>query len=178
MDQGFNDDELADIMNEIESLEQEFTEETQPDEVEAKAEVEEEKEEIVAKAETEDAPQSVEEEIQPEPEQPQAQTEIVEELAQKPEAEIEQAHQQADDDHNVHAIKQEPKESHDNSQKKDWGSTSMDFSVEGNMKMNMFFKVSGKTVHLHVNEGAFEIELEGGMKFSIPVHEQSDKKAA
>ena len=164
MDQGFNDDELADIMNEIESLEQEFTEETQSEEVEAKAE---------------DAPQSEEEEVQPEPEQIHASTEVARELAQTPEEQIEKAHHEAHDDQNVHAIKSEHKVFHGDSEgNKEWPSTSMDFSVEGNMKMNLFFKVGGKTVHLHVNEGAFEIELEGGMKFSIPVHEQSDKKAA
>ena len=151
MDQGFNDDELADIMNEIESLEQEFSEDVKPDQVEAPREATE-------VAET---------------------AEVVSELSQKPIEEVEQAHKHAHDDQNVHSLKSESVDHDQYDSQHDWPSTSMDFSIEGDMKMNLFFNISGKTVHLHINKGAFEIELEGGMKFSIPVDaDQSHKKVA
>lgn len=155
MDQGFNDDELADIMNEIESLEQEFQEETAP---QAQAEsVEEVKEEPENEAE----------------QKPEPLSEVVEQLAQKSDEEIKQVQSEQHDDGNVHAIKQDV-----SSHKSNWQETSMNFSVEGDMKMNLFFNIAGKSVSLHIQDGAFEIELEGGMKFSVPVSEQESKKAA
>jgi hypothetical protein len=55
----------------------------------------------------------------------------------------------------------------------------MNFHVEGDMKLDLSFNISGKVVHLNINEHGFELELEGGMKFSIPLDEaHSHKKAA
>src|SRR5690606_15578001 len=129
-----NDDELADIMSEIESLEQEFNEETESEDI---------------RASQNDA----------EHDKSEGQTKVVEQLAQKSSEDIQSAKNSAHDDQNVHSFK--PKSDHSNDNQS-WAPASMDFSIEGDMKMNMFFRISGKTVHLHVNEGSFEIELEGG----------------
>lgn len=170
MDQGFNDDELADIMNEIESLEQEFQEETAP---EAQVQAEPAPEEAKVEQQPEVVAEKVEEPQNEAVQEPEPQTEVVEKLAQKSDEEIQQVQSQQHDDHNVHAIKQDV-----SSHKSSWQETSMNFSVEGDMKMNLFFNIAGKSVALHIHEGSFEIELEGGMKFSVPVSDQEHKKAA
>lgn len=122
MDKGFNEDELADIMNEIESLEKEFSNDRE--------------------------------------------TEVIEKLVDAPVSEITPV-----EDKNVHHIakKVENTAKHENS---------MNFSVHGDMKLNLNFDIAGKVVALHIDEDGFEIEVDGGMKFSIPTSAQSVKKSA
>ena len=45
----------------------------------------------------------------------------------------------------------------------------MSFHIEGDMKLNLNFFFSGKAVDLSITDTGFEIEIDGGMKFSIPV---------
>ena len=123
MDKGFNDDELADIMNEIESLEKEFTEDGKDIEIEHK-------------------------------------------LVEQPESEVRPV-----EDDNVHRMKKEKVESPKTE-------NSMNFSVKGDMRLNLNFDIAGKCVELHIDEDGFEIEVEGGMKFTIPTHEHGLKKTA
>lgn len=123
MDKGFNDDELADIMNEIESLEKEFS----------------------------DAP---------------AEKQVMEQLVDEPEADFVPV-----EDKNVHHIKKEtPTASKQEN--------AMSFSVHGDMKLNLSFDFGGKCVEIHIDEDGFEIEVDGGMKFSIPADSNSFKKSA
>ena len=122
MDKGFNDDELADIMNEIESLEKEFHDES------------------------EDV--------------------VMEKLAEEPETDVE-----AVEDKNVHHI---TKKVPDNASPE----SSMNFSVQGNMKLNLSFDFGGKCVELHIDESGFEIEVDNGMRFSIPADGDFIKKSA
>lgn len=124
MDKGFNDDELADIMNEIESLEKDFTEGSKPEHVE-----------------------------------------VAEQLVEQPVAEVKPV-----EDENVHHIKKEVAALRQES--------SMNFSVTGDMKLNLNFDIGGKCVELHIDEDGFEIEVEGGMKFSIPTQGHQVKKSA
>ena len=175
MEKGFNDDELADIMNEIESLEQEFAEdntviedkEPNLDEVAASV-LEMASEEEDSFTHTEE--QYIEEEKSPE-------SELLEEVAAMAVENIvpSQSIEKFDDEthHNVHQIVTEDKimkKSHSSTAK-----TAMSFSVEGDMKLDLSFLVSGKEINLTVSDNGFEIELEGGAKFTLPVHQ--DEKA-
>ena len=183
MDKGFNDDELADIMNEIESLEQEFT-----DEVEAKKEpvqaqnepsvqnmdnvedhqndVEESDqnvETVVAKQhQEEDSESEIDEAFQNSPEPSVA---VLKDVAKKPVEEVTSIHHAHDDQSSFHT-------SNSSAQ------TSMSFKVEGDMKLDLAFNISGSEVQLSVNEHGLEIGLEGGAKFSVPLSKTHHHKKA
>ena len=76
------------------------------------------------------------------------------------------------EDENIHKIHQEAKSS-------EAGKTAMNFNVEGNMKLDLAFHISGKSVRLNITEEGFELSLDNGMKFSIPLDDStSGKKAA
>lgn len=138
MEKGFNDDELADIMSEIENLEKEFS-----------------------------AP---EDELQDQFEE----EEVFEELSEMPQAEAIGEDVEPHDDQ-VHRL--EPKTHREESKSFHGAKSSMSFNVEGDMKLDLSFNISGKTVHLNISEHCFELEFGEGMKFSIPV-DQPHKKAA
>lgn len=57
-------------------------------------------------------------------------------------------------------------------------STSMSFKVQGNITLELQFDIGGKTVALEVTETGLAIEMEGGMKFIVPVSEKSGLKKA
>jgi hypothetical protein len=230
MDKGFNDDELADIMNEIESLEKEFTEdvsvsvedpiaeemnealEAVSDEGDTEEVVVEEPiaEEVVAVEVSEDevAEDEVsmmeefdseefvveaEETIHAEQEndivpsaaltQPIHSVEVdsemegvLSELSEMPVEEVVSKHEAHDD--NIHHISHSDIATPKAAVTKG-GHSSMSFNVEGDMKLDLAFNISGKVVQLHISENGFELELEGGIKFSIPLDEaHSNKKAA
>ncbi len=217
MDKGFNDEELADIMNEIETLEQEFTEEV---DTEAKAapkpEHEQEGPEVTEPVAKEEAPVMEMAEEAPQEEEPVAQqeepvaepeevvvqedspdldevqhenkvevdtemNEVAQELAEMPVEEVTGNHVQAHDDE-VHHLKpvSTPQETKVANMKNNpsFGHSKMNFTVEGEMSLDMSFNVGGKVVELKVSEDSFEILLEGGMKFSIPMDANSNSKAA
>jgi hypothetical protein len=196
MDKGFNDDELADIMNEIESLEKEFADEVvqadsvqdepEKDVIDSKVEtpVEEEDsnvEELTASVE--DNKDNVEEQQDivdnsPEPHSAaevehdktlessiEMQTEPIlgpstdsidtdvndafddEDQHEIDHVEVEASHTVSHD--NVHELKNIKNV---NDTKKEFSGTSkssMNFSVEGDMHLNLSFNISGKTVHLN-----------------------------
>jgi hypothetical protein len=52
--------------------------------------------------------------------------------------------------------------------------TSMNFKVQGNLTIELQFDIGGKVVCLEVTENGLAIEMEGGVKFTVPV---SQKKA-
>jgi hypothetical protein len=234
MDKGFNDDELADIMSEIESLEQEFASDDEVvkaqepglDEVaqsvaamvaEEEEDVESEEVESEAVAEVEDTEEA------DEPEPMIAQQEEVEEAFEEEQAVMEQApvikhsdsspESSSDDefdefdevleeltsmsvedivpqkntesfDENIHHIKvendhknEESVMTHKNTPSKS-AKTAMSFSVEGDMKLDLSFLIGGNEVQIHVTEAGLEIELEGGAKFTLPVHGPDGAKQA
>jgi hypothetical protein len=112
-------------------------------------------------------------------------SEVVEELSSMPVEELEAAHATAHDDSNVHQLRHsEPTPEHAPVvAKKSTGNlpeSSLNFSVQGDMKLNLFFNIGGKSVQLNIKEEGLEIELDGGMKFSIPLDhsEANEKKAA
>lgn len=174
MEKGFNDDELADIMNEIESLEQEFVEDSGSND-EPNQEVEEHQ-----------AVQVGPEQSGPEVEQPVAATqqskfskapevdhemkEVLDELSQMPvEKTVPHAQEQK-----VHPLKKPSTSSQPS------GHTSMQFFVEGNMHMDLGFNIGGQQVKIHVggHEGLV-IELDSGVKFTVPLEAgHSNRKAS
>ena len=242
MDKGFNDDELADIMNEIESLEKEFTADAESpqdptseapvSEAEAEemmmAQMESEEESLEAptadptaevsqtEEESFDAPVSeVEEELEVSSEQQQIEesvepkeitaaqeemtsegadeqtnvvafsaptskeeTEVLEDLTSMEVEEV-TPHHTKEDNTNVHNLEATKTVSSATPFTGGGHHTSMNFSVEGDMKLNLNFNISGKVVSLHIAEDHFSIELDGGMSFNIPFdHAQENKKAA
>ncbi len=190
MEKGFNDDELADIMNEIESLEKEFAEDTQPDPVvtEEPTELNLSDKDLAELSEMDnEEPSATQIEEQSVEETPVAETkestlmqevtetsDVLEELNEMP---AEQATPSSETwDENVHPITSAKKSS---APKTTGGHSSMSFTVEGDMKLDLAFNVSGKEVYLNISENGFELELEGGMKFSIPLDQlDSSKKSA
>ena len=54
----------------------------------------------------------------------------------------------------------------------------MSFKVEGDMKLDLAFNISGSEVQLSVNEHGLEIGLEGGAKFSVPLSKNHHHKKA
>jgi len=241
MEKGFNDDELADIMNEIESLEKEFQSDdekvAEPDKTES-VDSEPVAEEVVEdpaaeqlEAEEPIAEEVIEEPVAEEPiaEEPIAEEPIAEEVIEEPIAEepiaeevIEEPvaeepiavapeepeeenvfsdsemsqvledlnempvedtvpeHALKNDDDNIHHLKQEPKFVAEKPAMSG-GSTqsSMNFHIEGDMKLNLNFNIGGKDVNLTITEEGLQIELDGGAKFVVPVSDnQSGKKVA
>ena len=57
-------------------------------------------------------------------------------------------------------------------------STSMSFKVSGDLALDLQFDIGGKTVAIEVTEAGLSIEMEGGMKFTVPVSEKSSFKKA
>lgn len=56
--------------------------------------------------------------------------------------------------------------------------TSMMFKVQGEMNLELQFEIGGKTIQLEVSETGLNIQMEGGVTFSVPVTSaQSLKKA-
>jgi len=207
MEKGFNDDELADIMNEIESLEKEFahddkaeeaenvemksTEETEFIETPSVNEVEEvvephaEAEEVVDMEEVHaahehDAPVHTEEpvkEMAPIQEVKEEMAEVLGNLSEMPVEDIVPTAVNNDEhEENVHHIKERETVSHKQQQPK--GHTAMSFHVEGDMKFELSFHISGKFVGLTVTEEGLEIGLDGGAKFTIPVEHGAEHKKA
>jgi len=220
MEKGFNDDELADIMSEIESLEQEFA----SDDAQAKVEpgIDEVAESVAALAQEEEEshePEMVEESVaeayesemvqdEQEKSEPAMEEQEVEEAFEEPETFIAQeevepssvvypvaqeqevleqlSEMKVEDvvpekspesyDDNIHHMKIEetPMSKPSHSQKS--GHTSMNFSVEGDMKLDLSFMIGHNEVKLHVTDQGLEIELEGGAKFSLPVSSPVESK--
>ncbi len=56
--------------------------------------------------------------------------------------------------------------------------TSMSFKVQGDLNLELQFDIGGKTIMLEVSESGLNIQMEGGVRFSVPVSgAQSHKKA-
>ena len=222
MEKGFNDDELADIMNEIESLEKEFAQdsseivdspveqsETEPtmvknelstasdselnaldgeeddgfaemagleDPADNQLEVAPVMEEEVAPVMEEEVVPVTEEEIAPVMEEEagpivalheEESNEVLGELSKLPENKVIPVSESQGEVHSM-----------ESSNTKTGHETAMEFSVQGEMKLNLTFHVNGKKVELAIDENDFNIELDGGMKFSIPLDSGKEGKKA
>lgn len=182
MEKSFNDDELADIMNEIESLEKEFTEESEAQvsapQQEEISESEEFEEEIFDSKPTLD-------DIDPLEAHSDDDSQVVREVAPTLDAEKQVLKKVVSKpvDEVVH-LSSAPQKSHSmpthhSAVHGDPAHTSMSFNVEGDMRLSLSFNVAGKTVQLCVNDQGLELEMDGGIKFSVPLDiEHKGEKAA
>lgn len=146
MEKNFNDQELSDIMKEIEALEEDLTG-SETKSIEMSSPVLEE----LAQMEqpTSFSGESEEEDVHTE------MCEVTElPKAMMPEARV-------------------PSHSHSSSP---LASSSIKFHVQGELKLDLEFNISGKMVTLSVSEEELSILMEGGMKFSLPIHDQRPLK--
>ncbi len=149
MDKSFNDQELSDIMKEIEALEDDFTTHSK-----------------VSPAPVHAATQSEEKELFTEPVTPfkdpfeEAQLK----MSSAPKVQVES---------NVTPI-----ETAKPAVKTETAQTSMSFNVQGSLTLDLQFNIAGKTVSLEVTEAGLSIEMEGGVRFTVPVGDKTPFKKA
>jgi len=55
---------------------------------------------------------------------------------------------------------------------------SMSFKVQGEMNLELQFEIGSKTIQLEVSEAGLAIKMDGGMTFTVPVHESGAYKKA
>lgn len=180
LDQGFNDSELADIMQEIESLEaqgiesDEIDEKMLEDDGDENAISEDDENEILTSL---DAVENTVEEIDKIDAEMEAfdkleELEDQEELETQAELEVEQEPEPEIQEEKVtmkNPIINKP--NNNSSTEHNAGAQSkMHFDIEGQMSMSLGFTISGKTINIVVDaDNGLELFLPGGMKFSIPV---------
>lgn len=58
------------------------------------------------------------------------------------------------------------------------GTSAMSFKISGDINMELQFDVGGKVISLEVSETGLNIQIEGGMTFSVPLTDKSFKKSA
>ncbi len=162
MDKSFNDQELSDIMKEIEALEQDFIPST---EVAA---------EPTAATET-DAPSS----------ETVLSTDFVGGTQESEEftevsvtsLQTDQKPEHFDPVSNVVPLDHRPTAANPK-EHRPAASTSMSFKVSGDLTLELAFDIGGQTVALEVTESGLSIEMEGGMKFTVPMKQKSELKKA
>ncbi len=191
LEQNFNDAELQDIMNEIESLEKEFVEQEASEESSAQSD-----EDNVQAQQSETVEAEQEQELYDEPTH-EAQTQVeaaTEEYTETPE--MEESFEEEEQSDNVVSMENHRPEtttpSYDSS-----SAGEMTFSGQGQMDFNMSFtlgekqatlsvesgklKVSVSGVELYLSEEGCEVEMAGGVRFSVPLDgaaNSAGKKAA
>jgi len=180
MDQSFNDQELSDIMKEIEALEEDFDAPLEKSSavIEELASLEEEHSVPVSASSA-----SSEAVIDEGPAEDEAETQIeAESFKEGPVMEVKAYKETIEMEHTVQAPKAqvmpfEPKKLVTEAPKAHHGTT-MSFKVQGDITLDLSFDIGSKVISLHVTESGLSIEMEGGMKFTVPVGEKSDLKKA
>ncbi|TNF29356.1 MAG: hypothetical protein EP319_07245 [Deltaproteobacteria bacterium] len=191
-DQGFNEEELQDIMNEIEDLEKEYVEET----AEASANphddlqdtIDKEIEELNKIEITEPTSEDDDEDIVAEMEEVEAEM-----------AEVEAEMEEIEEDNVVSIVKEAPTSSSSSSSSEGtYSGAPVEFTAHGDMNLNMNFTVGESTatlmvskerglcvqmdgVNLEIGEDGCTVELAGGVRFTVPLTAggtASKKKAA
>lgn len=154
MEKGFNDQELADIMNEIENLEKEFAEESPAANAAPEAQVEEE--------------ESVEID--------HTEPEVLGKLAEQP---LEVSVPKPQHSEKVVAMKNSAKKSEPQPEAHNPSPISMNFQVNGEMTMQLGFQINDQSIFLSVSEKGLVIEMESGGTFTLPLApSKASKKAA
>lgn len=169
-DQGFNESELADIMKEIEGLEQDF-----------KSDPESSMTDVSNLSEAE----SLQAELSKEDSFAEQKHFKETSLQQDIDSEISSAIESADsvetadsvslegDEDNVVSLSKE-REMRKSSLSAAEGPMQMSFDVSGSMNLKMTFTVNGKTIDLIVDgSDGLSIALPGGVKFSVPVGDEA-----
>lgn len=202
MERGFNDDELADIMNEIESLEEEFTQEVNEAKEVAQAQASQEpedltqgldeldddfdheqgEEEIVnAEMQQQDEPDAVQAHVETEPVQ-ETSAPLVEEVVSEQkdvigkladhEKEKPKATQSFESTEN-NLVEMKPAKEVKPTH------SSMSFKVSGEMSVDLSFDISGKQIGISVNESeGLVIDMGEGGTFNLPLPSKSKSKKA
>ncbi|MCE3014137.1 MAG: hypothetical protein LW878_13840 [Proteobacteria bacterium] len=154
MDKSFNDDELADIMNEIENLEKEFAESVDAapaEEPQAQAEPEEEHVEAIDHTEPE----------------------VLAELVAKP---IEEVVHKTNQSEKVVPMKKVEAPVHHAPVAA--GHSSLAFKVEGQMTLSLAFEVNGQSVSLEISDEGLQIAMDSGASFHLPMSKAGAAKKA
>jgi hypothetical protein len=180
-DQGFNEEELQDIMNEIEDLEKEYVEDIDTSEAEVQGS-------------HDDLQDTIDKEIEElnkiEISESEAKTETpIENVVTEP-----TVIEPSEEDNVVSIIKEDTNHS---TTKGTFSGAPVEFSANGEMNLNMNFSVGNSTatlmvskegglsiqmsgVNLEITDEGCSVELSGGVKFTVPltVAETSNKKAS
>lgn len=174
-DQGFNEDELQDIMNEIEDLEKEYVEEGSSTTVEASSD----------DNPHDDLQDTIDKEIEElnkiEIAEPTGETTETTEVVEEPVAET------AAEDNVVSIVQDEtPASTPSPSSEGTYSGAPVEFSANGDMNLNMNFSVGESTatlmvskegglsvqmdgVNLEITDQGCSVELAGGVKFTVPL---------
>lgn len=171
MDKSFNDDELSDIMKEIEALEKDFKQ----DEIKEASPVLEELVEMKTEEAIPVAAQQAEDITETQVEEIVAETvEVIAPVAENvvafeaPKASVAAVTPEAQAPVASTAAAPATNASH----------TSMSFKVQGNLTLELSFDIGGKVVSLEVTETGLNIEMDGGVKFTVPVAATTAAKKA
>lgn len=78
----------------------------------------------------------------------------------------------------AHAAPSKPAATHHTAAPTSASHTSMSFKVQGNLSLELSFDIGGKVVSLEVTETGLNIEMDGGVKFTVPVTGASAAKKA
>jgi hypothetical protein len=169
MDKSFNDQELSDIMKEIEALEEDFAAaeekkiEAQSPVLEELAELEEEVAIPFAASPKAVVPEVDEETEETLDEAPAAVVSFEPRRAAAPQFSAEPT-KSAEPEKSVEPISR--------------AHTSMSFKVQGDLTLELQFDIGGKIVSLGISESGLAIEMEGGVKFTVPITEKDILKKA
>jgi hypothetical protein len=158
MDKSFNDDELADIMNEIENLEKEFAESVDAapvDEPQAQAEAAEEP--------VEEAEEAID----------HTEPEVLAELVSKPIEEV--VHKT---NHSEKVVPMKKVEAPVHHAPVASGHSSLAFKVEGQMTLSLAFEVNGQSVSLEISDAGLQIAMDSGASFHLPMTKAGAAKKA
>lgn len=150
MDKSFNDDELADIMNEIENLEKEFAESVDAAPV--------------------DEPQA---QAEPVEEIDHTEPEVLAELVAKP---IEEVVPKTNHSEKVVPMKKVEAPVHQAPLAS--GHSSLAFKVEGQMTLSLAFEVNGQSVSLEISDSGLQIAMDSGASFHLPLTKAGAAKKA
>ena len=154
MDQGFNDQELEDIMSEIESLEQEF--DGDPNAAPKVKKPDPIAEELAA-SQQEDGPVDAAQDSAPVQNEQSNVVNIKEKLPEQK------------------SVPQQPAPTQQ-APKGGTSSSQMDFHLEGEMKLSMSFTVGGKKIYLTVGQqDGLTIDIGNGGKFVLPINDPGKK---
>lgn len=166
MEKGFNDDELADIMSEIESLEQEFAE---TDESNVSAQQDESFDDVVEEEEATPV-------VAKNPQIDKEMDEVLDELSQMPVKKSVPSATNA----KVHSFQPKPNMQPPVKSVVGGGAhSSLNFHVEGSMTVQLGFSVGGEVVDICVNEHeGLVITMGSGVKFTVPLAGAGNRKAS
>ncbi len=169
---GFNEAELSDIMNEIEDLEQNSEEEDSRPDVSAENNDVREDNQLGKALGITNVKENSSKELNVD-KVAISKTEMQKEVDQEVDSLLENSAMVTETvNDNIVSINTASSET------KDKNRTSMEFSISGEISMDLNFDISGKKISLTVKEDGLYIGMENGMKFIVPFCDSSELKKA